>query len=706
MSEISSQAALKPEDQLNEIKMQLEAQKKRYEKLKFKHSHVGEAMHDLRQSFQSSLNKLNSLDTRDVAVRELKQIIDRNLSLEALKIYLGTLGEITKVKSAGAREQEVLIIGFIAQVFGDRLIEDGSLKNIVKMLEVIREFYGDLSRPVHEAAASAFCDVYAYGMRKDNIELILGVFFDPLEIAMTSGVNVKAQQAASLSIFKWVQVLIEEGNTRLILPCYPRIVSLYIRLRTDFPDLISTLGVLIDSQGVNQILSEIHPILKKTMQYLNASGTGAYLSKIEACKLLSCLAKQLQGIADIVIEPFHNEVIFLLQQTKIDKLQSVQIAARQALADWKRLENIQKEIEYKKMEEDSVFDNEVIKSNGVYKDSSPSRMAPNNFKAIRELAKRNKKNTDNWGLSKPKFLEKKSGNYSVSPNQSREGFKKVKEEMFYPSLVIPKEGVSKNVMEIIHKKSLEQKGREEVYYDDETPEPQREVFVKHVNQRDNLTYLSNKIKETFKSMESAMDYGFGSIETRLQNLDTRMDTAYEKLHQFGAKPSVPSFIHPPKLETSAAFTQTQNNVEIQAVMSQTNLSSPVSNSSKKNLDALSQAWVEVLQWVNEGNLEEAYKKVLGTGDDIYLLRLMHKTGVCLKSISQDTSKVILHRLSMILNSNFLESLGIIWVQEALKERVYQRLHNEDKQLIYESIHRFSALPGEEGELASEILKQL
>ena len=128
-------------------------------------------------------------------------------------------------------------------------------------------------------------------------------------------------------------MLIQEGNIELIIACYPRIISLYIKLRTDFPDLISTLGVLIDSQGINQILPDIHPILKKTMQYLSNSGTGMHLYKIEACKLLSCIARQLQGIADVVIEPFHNEVTYLLQQVKIDKLKDVQNAARQALHD-------------------------------------------------------------------------------------------------------------------------------------------------------------------------------------------------------------------------------------------------------------------------------------------------------------------------------------------------------------------------------------
>lgn len=707
MSDISSQRGLKPEDQLSEVKIQLESQKRRYEKLKYMHLQSGEITHELRQSFQSSLNKINNLDTRDVAVRELRQLIDRNVSNEALKIFLGTLGEIKKVKSAGAREQEVLLIGFIAQVYGERLIEgDVYVKNITKCLEIIREFYADSNRSVHEAASSAFCDVYVHSMPKDNIDLVVGMFFDPLETAMTSGVNVKAQQAASLSIFKWAVVLVKEENTPVISVLFPRVIALYVKLRVDFPDLISALGIIVDYMGVRGILHDVHYVLKKTLQYLNVTGTNTHPYKIEACKLLSCMARKLQGIADLVIEPYHNEIIHILQQVKIDKLQSVQIVARQALTDWKNLEQLQKDIESKKMQEESVLEDKILKTGGKNYDISPSRMGPNNFKAIRELAKRNKKNTESWGLAKPKYLEKKTGNYSVSPSGSRENFRKPKEEMFFANVVVPKEGINKHVMEVIQKKNHENRARDEILYERDSPEPVREVFVKHIPEKENLNRLSKQIQETFKSMENAMDQGFTSIEARLQNLDTRMDVAYDKLQTFSSKPQMPSFIHPPKLESAAVYTQTQNNIEIQAAMSQRNLSSQGSVFSQRAIDPLSQAWVEVLQWINENNVEEAYKRVLLTGDDIYLLRLMHKTGVCVKHLSVETCKKVMQRLGMIMNSCFLETLGMTWVGEAVEEKVLQKMNAEDKECIFESMQRYSALPGEEGDTAAEIMKNI
>jgi hypothetical protein len=68
----------------------------------------------LRYRFRNSLSKLHELDTRDVAVSELKCLIERNVSEDALKIFLSSLDEHKKNVSGPARELEVKLVGFIA----------------------------------------------------------------------------------------------------------------------------------------------------------------------------------------------------------------------------------------------------------------------------------------------------------------------------------------------------------------------------------------------------------------------------------------------------------------------------------------------------------------------------------------------------------------------------------------------------------------
>jgi hypothetical protein len=85
---------------------------------------------------------------------------------------------------------------------------------------------------------------------------------------------------------------------------------------------------------------------------------------------------------------------------------------------------------------------------------------------------------------------------------------------------------------------------------------------------------------------------------------------------------------------------------------------------------------------------------------------MHKTGVCLKSLSQDLAKNLMQRLGMILSSNFLEILGMTWINEAVREKVFDRLKAEEKDTIFEVLQRYANLPGDEGDFAEEILRSI
>jgi len=258
------------------------------------------------------------------------------------------------------------------------------------------------------------------------------------------------------------------------------------------------------------------------------------------------------------------------------------------------------------------------------------------------------------------------------------------------------------VMEIIKKETFENRANSEVLHEPDTPEPRREVYVKHMNKREIVNKTTQNIEKTFKRMEEIMSHGFGTIEKRIDNLDGRMDSAYSRMQRLNSKPSVPSFIHPPKNEPNTAFTQTANNVEVQAAMSQASI--PVM--SNRVLDSLSQAWVEVLQFLNSDKLDEAYMKILETGDDIYLLRLMHKTGVCLDRLNKETSRIVLQRLGMILSANFLENLGIAWIDEAVEAGVFWKMSEDEQETAVEILNRYASFPGEEGEMAENVLRKM
>ena len=84
------------------------------------------------------------------------------------------------------------IIGFLGITFGERIIKKG-MRTLIRMAELITEYFKDLNRKVHEAAGRALVELYAYVCPKNSNEVILGFMYEPLNSIMTSGIDIKAQ---------------------------------------------------------------------------------------------------------------------------------------------------------------------------------------------------------------------------------------------------------------------------------------------------------------------------------------------------------------------------------------------------------------------------------------------------------------------------------------------------------------------------------
>jgi len=140
--------------ELQKIQSKLQRQRDRYDQKKLKSGVSPDDLQQLRERFTCALTRLNSIDTRDVAIKEIRCIIEKNTSKEALRIYLSSLSEHPKGRSHHSREQEVDLIGYIAQIYGDKLLETGPnpLKTLIRMAEITQVYFKDLTRKVHIAA--------------------------------------------------------------------------------------------------------------------------------------------------------------------------------------------------------------------------------------------------------------------------------------------------------------------------------------------------------------------------------------------------------------------------------------------------------------------------------------------------------------------------------------------------------------------------
>ena len=173
-----------------------------------------------------------------------------------MEIFIASLSEHKKTGTPGSKEAEVAIIGYLGVTFGDRIIKKG-MRSLIRMAELIHEYFKDLNRKVHEAAGRALVELYANVCPKNSNQIILSFMFEPLSSIMTSGIDIKAQQASSLVLYIWIQHLIETFANELLAILFPQVISLFLRFRADFPDLISAMGQLVDTVGFEPMVNDI-----------------------------------------------------------------------------------------------------------------------------------------------------------------------------------------------------------------------------------------------------------------------------------------------------------------------------------------------------------------------------------------------------------------------------------------------------------------
>jgi hypothetical protein len=526
--------------ELQKIQSKLQRQRDRYDQKKLKSGVSPDDLQQLRERFTCALTRLNSIDTRDVAIKEIRCIIEKNTSKEALRMYLSSLSEHRKGRSHHSREQEVALIGYIAQIYGDKLLETGPnpLKTLIRMAEITQVYFKDLKREVHVAAGNSLCDIYKHAFPKDSKDAVMNFMFEPLNWILASGIDVKAQQAAAYALFKWTEVLVEENNLELLQVVYERTIGLFCRLRAEFPDMISALGWMSEKCGFETILKNLIGILNKLILYVRSVGPLTHVHKIEASKLMIYIGKQINSIKDIDLGNICREVTDALERVKSDKLPAVQKFVREALNEWNQIGESAKERRDKSAERE-VSPVEIIeakklvenlpKHRGVPNKISPPRSAPvlNQFKTIRDMVKKEKSaqmkedTTTSWGNNKPKFLEKRTGQYAFALGNGHVDFNNVLSRPSIRELVKNKQDVVKSSIEVYYKEPT-QMNRGVVPREQENPGLEEIQQIEPISHKEGEVIDKENVFGEFKVEKSSADFApppsVGNIWSRNEDL--------------------------------------------------------------------------------------------------------------------------------------------------------------------------------------------
>lgn len=395
----------------------------------------------LRNNFQRSLGKLNDNATKEVGFSELKTMISTHTSSDALRVYLSLLSILYENCSQSAKEIQVLLLGYISSVYRENLLDPldkptSLLKTVVRITEIIQNYLKENSLVIHKACSLSLQELYDNCMPKDDINGIILIFLDPLLSIITSGSHKMSQTGAGVCLAEFIIHLGRDLGTKkqsiqnielknikpnsTLLSVSEKIINMTMKTKIENYYIFEAFLNLLQNLPFENFINYLKEIYEKLVFTLNNSKTN-YQTKIICLNIFTYIGKNLKNVVNLIIGYYQNEITLTLQKCTSDRVHKVQIAAIEALNEWRELEKIHEEIEKKKMRVgeginiynhhiDQLKDNVIVDENIKKMDRlnllrNLSKINKNNSYTNLNIGEINKKNSDPYTILTENFKE-------------------------------------------------------------------------------------------------------------------------------------------------------------------------------------------------------------------------------------------------------------------------------------------------------------
>ena len=653
----------------------------------------------LLNKFQICLGKLNDNSTKEIAFSDIKKLIKENKNdPNSLRYYLSALNINTKTTkiSNSAKEKHALIYGFISKIYGFDLYDSfdkppNLIKTINRMLNQIRNKYlEDSNYSIHKSCSFSYCEILINSMPKEDIPLIIIVFFDPIINLISTGCNKNIQEGSAIILCDLIETIgsgqIEElcisdydNNKNILEIISNKIINQLLKgpINDNFYilDALYKLMSYIKFDNFNYYLKELYNKLILIMNQTNFN----YKGIISALNIFNLIADKLMDSKNRGIGYYQQDVFDSIKNMTTNRFHKVQLVAKETLNKWKILKEINKnENEGKEKElfdEDSLEndnnDNIIQNNNNYLKQNNNINKTNTNFKKkikndpfkyayiderdykikkiVNKVKERNRYNN---------LYNEKSPLKSHSQQNFYNTRYSINEKKDYSSPINIVKDNLKNENDISNQ-SISNDKEEEIknYQKDNTIEILKLTLSNLVN-----TSLINMQNSFFDSM----NFRLNKMDEKLSNIESKLNVSRHKQF-FGNESQNSSFV-------------IINNERILNKNAK-------SLSSNKRENQSSEKWKKTLEFVEKNNLNEAYKNVLSSGDDIYLLRLVFLTGPVINILKEDIAIKVLMRINMINRGQQIQNILINLISQSLndKRNIFNNLTFEQKNDILDSL---------------------
>jgi len=121
---------------------------------------------------------------------------------------------------------------------------------------------------------------------------------------------------------------------------------------------------------------------------------------------------------------------------------------------------------------------------------------------------------------------------------------------------------------------------------------------------------------------------------------------------------------------------------------------------------LSNIWDDVMKDLEKKDIEKAYERVVNSGDDIYLMRLMSKTGPCLEQLNRKTATDVTNRIVKLSGANFMEGLFMNVIKDGFDLDLADSLSIGDQNDLLEELYAITASDNHHGTDANYLYSTL
>ena len=590
----------------------------------------------LENKFQICLTKLNSFETRGIALNDIKTLIALNKNNQKiLRHYISSLKINQKNQNISniAKEAQAMIPGILAQEYKNNLYDPldkppNLIKTIERLLTQLKDGYLLSNNQIQNAVAESYIKILIYSMPKDDITLIFLVFFEPLINIINSGVNILIQQGAALVIYKLIEFISNkneiflEGKKLLEIITKKYLNNFLKGTLLDNHYSVESLFLLMTLVKFDIFNEKLKDLYNKLINYLKYKEFN-YLLKISVLKIFELIAENLlSSDTDKIIGYFQEDILIALNEKTSDRVHKVQIQAREALNKWKKVEQIFLNEERHKENYLLDKDNSINEEELFVIEENPD---------IKKTNKLNLKNVDNntknKRISYNKIENMKNKEIQELEKEDIAINNKINDKKFIINKYNHNNYKNVDLNNISNHKTYNENGLNKISL-------MKDSLSKIISE--SLSYTHNYIDKNISSKLDLMDKRISNLENKISKLDD------------------------------------------------------INKKQDKNINLeskINSIWLKCLDLISHNKISEAYNLIISSKDDIYLLRLVCLTGPILHSLDENLAKKVLIRINMINRGKQISDILINLVEESIdnKNNIFKKLEYSEQNDILDSL---------------------